>query len=211
MNRRLMLMIALIGLAAQFGVMGHMIIRRELTLRRGRVCRFLTAPVDPYDAFRGRYVALGSAESNSALCDREYARGARIYAVVGEGTNGLSVIERLVPRPDAEAVCIRTRVVSCWPEYRQHPASTNGAARRGRSPGAGTVPTGNYHVRYARPFDRFYMDEKLAPEAEKAYLEASRRGRQEGVVVVRVWRGLAVIEDLELGGRPIRDVARGRF
>ena len=55
MNRRLMLMIALIGLAAQFGVMGHMIIRRELTLRRGRVCRFLTAPVDPYDAFRGRY------------------------------------------------------------------------------------------------------------------------------------------------------------
>ena len=133
MNRRLMLMIALIGLAAQFGVMGHMIIRRELTLRRGRVCRFLTAPVDPYDAFRGRYVALGSAESNSALCDREYARGARIYAVVGEGTNGLSVIERLAPRPDAEAVCIRTRVVSCWPEYRApelcRPATTTCAMR----------------------------------------------------------------------------------
>ena len=31
------------------------------------------------------------------------------------------------------------------------------------------------------------------------------------VVVVRVWRGLGVIEDLELGGRPIRDVARERL
>ncbi len=66
-------------------------------------------------------------------------------------------------------------------------------------------------MRYALPFDRFYMDEKLAPEAEKAYLDANRRGQQEGVVVVRVWRGFGVIEELELGVRPIRDVARERL
>jgi uncharacterized membrane-anchored protein len=192
MNRRLLFTIALIGLAAQFGIMGHMILRRELTLRYGRVCRFLTAPVDPYDAFRGRYVALDIAEANRALCDREYARGERIYAVIGTGTNGLSVIERLAPRPDAEAVCIKARVLSCWEEDRR-------------------LPAGNYRVRYALPFDRFYMDEKLAPEAEKAYRDTNVRGRQEGVVVVRVWRGLGVIEDLELGGRSIRYVARERL
>ena len=211
MNRRWLPMIALIGLAAQFGAMGFMIIRREMALSNGVVCRFLTAPVDPYDAFRGRYVALDIAEANSHLCDREYARGQRMYAVIGEGTNGYSVIERLAPRPEAEAVCIRTRVLSCWEEYRPLPAGTNSAVRAGRSPDTRHVPTGQYRVRYALPFDRFYMDEKLAPEAEKAYLDACRRGRQEGVVVVRVWRGLGVIEDLELGGRPIRDVARERL
>ena len=211
MNRRWLLIIALIGLMAQCGVMGFMIIRREIALRNGAVCRFLTAPVDPYDAFRGRYVALDIAEANSRLCDREYARGQRIYAVIGEGTNGYSVIERLTPRPEAEAVCIRTRVLSCWEEHRQLPAGTNGTVRAGRFRDTTSVPTGRYHVRFALPFDRFYMDEKLAPEAERAYLDASRRGKQEGVVVVRVWRGLGVIEDLELGGRPIRDVARERL
>ena len=211
MNRRWLPMIALIGLAAQFGAMGFMIIRREMALSNGVVCRFLTAPVDPYDAFRGRYVALDIAEANSRLCDREYARGQRIYAVIGEGTNGYNVIARLTPRPEAEAVCIRTRVLSCWEEHRQLPAGTNGTVRAGRFRDTTSVPTGRYHVRFALPFDRFYMDEKLAPEAERAYLDASRRGKQEGVVVVRVWRGLGVIEDLELGGRPIRDVARERL
>ena len=61
------------------------------------------------------------------------------------------------------------------------------------------------------PLDRYYMEEKLAPEAERAYQNASRRDSQPGVLVVRVWRGMAVIEDLELGGRPIRDVARERL
>ncbi len=35
-----------------------MIIARESTLKEGVLFRFKTAPVDPYDAFRGRYVAL---------------------------------------------------------------------------------------------------------------------------------------------------------
>lgn len=208
MNRRWLLIIALIGLAAQFSVMGLMIARREMTLRNGVVCRFLTAPVDPYDAFRGRYVALNFAENKRWLCDCEYVRGQRIYAVIGEGTNGYNVIARLTTRPEPEEIYIRTRVLSCWRAYRPLLTGTNDVARAGRSR---DVPTGRYHVCFAWPFDRFYMEEKLAPEAERAYIDASRRDKQEGVAVVRVWRGLAVIEDLELGGRPIRDVARERL
>ncbi|MGI6497168.1 MAG: GDYXXLXY domain-containing protein [Kiritimatiellia bacterium] len=211
MNRRWMLPIAIIGLAAQFGVMGWMILQREVALRNGVACRFRTAPVDPYDAFRGRYVALNLSEADSQqLCDREYARGQRIYAVIGEGTDGYSRIDRLTTHPEPEDVCIRTRVRHCWPDYRQLPAGTNDTAQAAYSPGT-YVPTGRYHVRLALPFDRFYMEEKLAPEAEKAYRDAGGSDRQEGVLVVRVWRGLGVIEDLELGGRSIRDVARERL
>src|SRR4051812_25314126 len=43
---------------AQLAVPGSLISKREHTLRQGSVWKFRTAPVDPVDAFRGRYVAL---------------------------------------------------------------------------------------------------------------------------------------------------------
>jgi uncharacterized membrane-anchored protein len=43
---------------AQLAVPGSLIWKREHTLRQGHVWKFRTAPVDPVDVFRGRYVAL---------------------------------------------------------------------------------------------------------------------------------------------------------
>jgi uncharacterized membrane-anchored protein len=44
---------------AQLAVPGSLIWKREHTLRQGAVWKFRTAPVDPVDVFRGRYIALG--------------------------------------------------------------------------------------------------------------------------------------------------------
>lgn len=44
--------------SAQLAVPGSLIWKREHTLRQGNVWKFRTAPVDPVDVFRGRYVAL---------------------------------------------------------------------------------------------------------------------------------------------------------
>jgi uncharacterized membrane-anchored protein len=43
---------------AQLAVPASLIWKREQTLRQGSVWKFRTAPVDPVDVFRGRYVAL---------------------------------------------------------------------------------------------------------------------------------------------------------
>jgi uncharacterized membrane-anchored protein len=43
---------------AQLAVPGSLIWKREQTLRHGSVWKFRTAPVDPVDVFRGRYVTL---------------------------------------------------------------------------------------------------------------------------------------------------------
>jgi uncharacterized membrane-anchored protein len=48
---------ALVGLA-QLAVPASLIWKRGQTLRHGSLWKFRTAPVDPVDAFRGRYVAL---------------------------------------------------------------------------------------------------------------------------------------------------------
>jgi uncharacterized membrane-anchored protein len=52
-----LLVFALVGLA-QCAVPASLIWKREQTLRHGSVWKLRTAPVDPVDAFRGRYVAL---------------------------------------------------------------------------------------------------------------------------------------------------------
>jgi uncharacterized membrane-anchored protein len=52
-----LLVFALVGLT-QLAVPASLIWKREQTLRHGTVWKFRTAPVDPVDAFRGRYVAL---------------------------------------------------------------------------------------------------------------------------------------------------------
>ena len=55
------------------------------------------------------------------------------------------------------------------------------------------------------PFDRYYMDEHVAPAAEAAYREHSRREVRDVFVTVRVKNGNAVLEELYVGGLPIRE------
>lgn len=52
------LTVLLLVVFAQLAVPGSLIWKREQTLRHGSVWKFRTAPVDPVDAFRGRYIAL---------------------------------------------------------------------------------------------------------------------------------------------------------
>ena len=52
------------------------------------------------------------------------------------------------------------------------------------------------------PFGRFYMDEDLAPEAERA-VWGGPRGRREASVSVRIRYGVGVIEELYIDDVPI--------
>ena len=55
------------------------------------------------------------------------------------------------------------------------------------------------------PFDRYYLSEHDAPRAETTYREHSRRGSLDAYLVVRVRNGSAVLADLVVGGKPIRE------
>ena len=70
-------------------------------------------------------------------------------------------------------------------------------------------------VRLELPFDRYYMEETLAPEAERAYWDTIRRQRRreddagppppQTFVTVRVKDGHAVLEELYIDDRPVRE------
>ncbi|MCL5269750.1 MAG: GDYXXLXY domain-containing protein [bacterium] len=174
----------LLGLAAaslaQLAVPGWMIVRREITLREGELFKFSTAPVDPADAFRGRYVWLRLEPDRVTVPGgAAWPDNRRAYAVLAADANGFAKVIRLDPTLPSDAPAIPVRVL--WSDSR----------------------TGEVHIRW--PLDRFYMEEKKAPAAEAAYRSRSRRDNRDCHVTVRVHDGNAVLENLFIDGQPIRD------
>jgi len=165
----------------QLAVPVWMIANREMTLRDGKQFRFRTAPVDPYDAFRGRFVALQVFQNFGTLSSREkLAANKKVFAQLGEDNDGFAkIIAISASRPPAnDYVACRVNSLTDSLVYLQF------------------------------PFDRYYMDEHAAPAAEAAYREHSRREVQEVYVTVRVRDGNAVVEELFIGGMPIREFLR---
>ena len=158
-------LIFLLVAAVQLGVPASMIVKRNNTLKNGEVYKFKTRPVDPYDAFRGRYVALG------------FEQGEELYAILDIDSDGFDkIVDLKRERPENKSF-LTVRV--------------------------------SYHsrdsVRLDLPFDRYYMNEKLAPRADRAYREFSRVGKQKAYVTVRILDGFAVLEELYIDDKPIHE------
>ena len=158
-----------------------MITKRESTLRNGLEFRFKTAPVDPYDAFRGRYVAL-RVEVNKVNrptgMDLKY--GQKVFAQLATDENGLAKVSGIsLEKPKRPAYLMATVL----------------------------YPEGN-EVTLNLPIDRYYMEENAAPRAEQVYREHSQRNKQDAYVTVRVMDGFAVVEGLYVGDQRIEDLVR---
>ena len=149
------------------------IVKHETTLKYGTEYRFRTAPVDPYDAFRGRYVQLRMAESSvDATNAVEFSKGQKVFFAIAEDADGFAVLrDPSTVRPaEGDYLGIRIRYV------------------RSNS------------LDLDFPFGRYYMNEKDAPRAEAVYREYSRREAADAFVTVRVRSGHGVLEKLYVAG-----------
>lgn len=200
MKNRLIAIFIFIGVVAQFVVLSAIIIRREVTLRYGEVCRFETAPVDPFDAFRGQYVQLDyKAFNRGIVSDKKFNRNNWCYLSLVTDTNGFSIISSVTHSKPTSGTFIRSRVQWCREEYVEKPIPNNKYNREG---------TGKWTIHLELPFSRYYMPEKLAPRAEDAYRRADQRTQavdNKTSARVRVLNGMVVIEDIEINGKNIRE------
>lgn len=179
-GRRLQLALFVVLAVIQLAVAAGAILRSEVALRSGVVYRFRLQPVDPVDAFRGRYVAL------RFVLDR---------APVAEATPSLRPQKAYVPLTvDDEGFA------GFGPVALEPPVS--GDYLELRSGVDFTDENGDRVVSVALPFRRFYMPEELAAEVDRSLW---RRGQRPAWVTVRVWRGTGVIEDLWVDGMQVRD------
>lgn len=178
MNKSRLLLILVIFSLIQLLVPVLMIAKREHTLRHGAVVKFRTAPVDPYDAFRGRYVALNFESRSVALEERgDFQTGQKVHAAISTDSEGFGYFSAITRERPAEGLYLSTRI--------NHISDTN--------------------VFLRLPFDRFYMDESEAPAAEHAYWRHANRTNHNAYVQVRIKDGFGVIEDLYVANTPIRE------
>ena len=175
----LFIILAVVQIAVPIG----QIRKYEDVLQTGQPYKFRTAPVDPYDAFRGKYVALSYAQVAAPKKHGDVIPfRATAYVSLTQDENGFAVFREVSLNPPSMGDYLR---VECL------------------------FIESNYMAYFRLPFDRFFMEESKAPQAELAYLRyGNRRGTRttaQTYVAVRVKNGRGVIEDLFINDQPIRE------
>ena len=81
---------------AQLAVPGSLIWKRQHTLRQGSVWKFRTAPVDPIDVFRGRYVALQfEVETQQVSPPNGNRSGDTVFITLKANADGFAEIDQI--------------------------------------------------------------------------------------------------------------------
>ncbi|MCR9090194.1 GDYXXLXY domain-containing protein [Algiphilus sp.] len=167
--------------ALQWALPVSQIQQYQQVVDRGTAYRFRTAPVDPVDPFRGRYVTLQFAAAEMTVpAGASYPSDQPLYAPIRVEQSGFAVLQpprRVPPEGDYLTVRVAHRI-------------------------------DDTRLRVRLPFDRYYLNERLAPEAERLAREAMRADRATSLApswaVVRVRNGEAVLTDLFIDGVPVR-------
>lgn len=166
-------------LVLQLWVPASVIFQKEDVLANGKSYRFKTAPVDPNDFLRGKYVALQFDEN-------KMASGSTQQFKVGEEVNVLLMNDEA---GFARIHSISRGRVSNGKDYIRTVISS--------------VTAGPGFIYVSWPFERFYMDEFKAPLAETAYNQLRTDSTNISYALVRVKDGNAVLENVFINDQPI--------
>lgn len=164
----------------QLWVPASVIRNRENVLSTGKPFKFRTAPRDPNDYLRGKYIFLNFNENEFPVKDgKEWKRGEDIYVGLGTDSAGFAKIISIASgNNEIKGDYIKTRV-----EYMGY-----------------TIPK---TVIIEWPFERFYMEESKAPLAEIAYNKVRVDSSMIGYALVKVKAGDAVLENVYINDKPI--------
>lgn len=178
------LMLALV----QLYIPAKMIADRENTLQKGVAYKFKVAPVDPNDPFRGKYITLSFEENEIEVpAGQEWKRNDDIYVHLTTDEEGFAeVLSVSKEKPAAGTDYVVARVNHAYQQ------------------------DGQQKINFNYPFDRFYMEESKAYEAELAYRESLQDTSRQAYAVVNVKGSSAVLSEVLIDGIPIREIAKNR-
>ncbi len=179
--------LALFGLMAlvQLSVPGWMIWSQEKIVVQGETFRFRVGPMDPNDPFRGSYLHLDFQDLEWKTRDSSFQEGEEVFVALKLDAEHFAVIDEVLHDRPKDKPYVTAELTSPWINFSQ-----------------------SVRVRY--PFDRYYLNEYMAPDAETAYIESGRDTTLEAFVLVKVLEGNAVIEDLVIGDKSVRELVRER-
>lgn len=185
LNKKILLPVFILVALVQLYVPASMILSREHILDTGTAYKFKTEPIDPSDPFRGKYITLAYEEDRIEIQNEaDWFRGETIYVFLTTDDEGFAKIQSVSKEnPTNSQDFLKTKV-----RY----VTNNGSNKL----------TINY------PFDRFYMEESKAYDAELIYRQFQQDTSKITYALVSINNGDAVLKDVLIDGIPIREVVK---
>ncbi len=184
-NKKILLTAFILMVMAQLYVPGKMIWNKEDIINNGIEYKFETAPIDPNDPFRGKYISL-SYDKNTIEIENEkdWTSGEKIYVYLTTDKNGFAKIKSVSKqKPNDNQDFLKTNV---------RMVSENGSNKL----------TVDY------PFDRFYMEESKAYDAEVTYRKTQIDTSKITYALVNIKNGEGVLKDVLIDGISIREIVK---
>ncbi|MCK0148172.1 GDYXXLXY domain-containing protein [Arenibacter sp. F26102] len=182
-NKKILLFVFILVALVQLYTPAKMIIDREDILHRGKEYKFKTEPIDPSDPFRGKYITLRYKEDTIEIKNEaEWLRGESIYVSLTSDNEGYAKIRSVSKEKRTNNQdFLKTKV-----SY--------------------VTDNGSNKLTIDYPFDRYYMEESKAYDAELTYRESQLDTNQIAYALVQIKDGEAVLKDVLINGVPIREI-----
>jgi len=173
---------------AQIYVPAKMIFDREDVLETGTEYKFRAAPIDPNDPFRGKYITLNYVDNNYPVKDD------------GSWVNGESVFVTLLIDKDGFA--------SIGDVTKEKPLNSQDFLKtKMRLMNPDTIDS-YVKMEIEYPFDRYYMGEFKANDAEQAYSKSLQDTTLVTYALVSIKNGDAVLKDVLIDGISIEEIVK---
>jgi uncharacterized membrane-anchored protein len=177
MRKRKELAIFIVIALLQLGVVSSVIFSNYLVLRSGEEVRIIVEPIDPHDVFRGKYVYINIDTVVKKDAKATISDGDKAYLLFKENSDGFATFDRLTDQKPDGGLYMKVKVYSAnW---------ENGLAY------------------FENPFERFYIEESYAADAERVAWEHAQEG--DVYIKVKLLNGKGVVEDLLIDGTSIKD------
>lgn len=163
---------------AQWVIPAQMIYKQESVISQGTIYKFKTTPIDPNDPFRGKYIQLNFDINSYATLHEDWEYGSTAYAYIKKDTYGYATLDHLSKTKEQSDLDYISVIIE------RH---YNGV------------------VFFELPFERFYMDEIKAYDAEVAHREASRDKENITYAIVSIQNGASVLLDVKINHISIKD------
>ena len=184
MNKKIVLPAFVLMVIAQLYIPAKIVMDSQNVLADGNEFMFKTAPIDPSDPFRGKYIVLSFEENALQVANAEnWNQGDPIFVSLTTNENGFAKISSI---------------------SKEEPSDTEDYVKATIQ---FIVPDSQSIVSVQYPFDRFYMEESKAYNAELAYNESVRDTNQVTYALVSVKKGNAVVREVYVNGMPVREAA----
>lgn len=182
-NKKILLPVFILVALLQLFVPAKIILDREDILDKGKEYKFKTEPIDPNDPFRGKYITLRYEEDMIEIQNEaDWIRGEIIYVFLTTDNKGFAKIQSI---------------------SKENPTNNQDFLKTTVSYVTGN---GSNKLTIDYPFDRYYMEESKAYDAELTYRESQLDTSQIAYSLVSIKDGEAVLKDVLINGISIREI-----